>query len=146
MHNSRNNNQRRNSHQNPHNILPSPSVLEEYESISPDSVDRLLDMAQKEQDHRHSWQEKHLNVHARIYKWGQIFALLYNIALLALVGSLIKDGNQELAVKLFVINATLMVFALLVTFVERRIMNRRPPRRLPKKYNNNHGNDNKNRK
>ena len=133
---------------NPYNILPAPAVLEEYESIHSGSVSKLLEMAKKEQEHRHSWQEEHLKVHNRIYKWGQIFAFSYNILLLALIAYLIDGGEHKLAIKLFTINASLMAFAVLVTFLERKVMNRRPPRRLPKKYSNNKkdGRDNKNRR
>ncbi len=140
MNNKRNN---RSKHQNPYNILPPSKILDEYEDIAPGSVDKLLEMAAQEQEHRHVWQEEHLKVHSRIYKWGQIFAFAYNILLLLLIGVLIKDGNSELAVKLFTINAALMTFALLLTFVERRIMNRRAPRRFNKNQGQKHsGNSN----
>ena len=122
------------SHNNPYNILPPANLLEEYEAVSGGSVKSLLEMARREQSHRQAWQDQHLKIHARIYKWGQIFAFLYNVILLGLVGYLIDIGNQDLAVKLFTINACVISFAILVTFAERRIMNRRPPRNFPKKH------------
>ncbi len=120
-------------HGNPYNILPPTNVLEEYEDLAPGSVDKLLTMAKKEQDHRHEWQENHLLVHGKIHKWGQIFAFVYNVILLFVVIYIANTGNSNLALNLFIVNAILMAFALLVTFVERRIMNRRPPRRFPQK-------------
>lgn len=129
---SRSRDNRIKSHQgNPYNILPPTDILESYESTSPGSVKKLLEMATKEQEHRHAWQEEHLRVHGKIHKWGQIFAFSYNILLLLLVGYLIEGENHQLALQLFTINAFLMAFAILVTFIERRIMNRRPPRRFP---------------
>jgi uncharacterized membrane protein len=124
-------------HGNPYNILPPTNILEEYEDLAPGSVNKLVEMAKKEQEHRHEWQENHLMVHGKIHKWGQIFAFTYNVILLFVVLYIANTGNTELAVKLFTINAVLMGFALLVTFVERRIMNRRPPRRFPHKPSGN---------
>lgn len=133
--NNRNNHRGGNTKQgNPYNILPPASVLEEYETIAPGSVDGLLDLAAREQDHRHDWQEAHLRIHSRIYKWGQIFAFAYNIALLFFVGHLINAGKEDLGLKIFTINAIVMVLALVITFTERKIMNRRPPRRFNKKH------------
>lgn len=124
------------NHLNPYNILPPTEVLKGYESLSPGSIKKLLDMASKEQEHRHKWQEEHLKVHARIYKWGQILAFIYNILLLGLILYLVESGDNELALKLFLINAVLMTFAILVTFIERRVMNRKPPRRMPNRVSN----------
>jgi uncharacterized membrane protein len=135
MNNRRDNNRGGHTKQgNPFNILPPASVLEEYESIAPGSVDGLLDLAAKEQDHRHDWQEAHLRIHSRIYKWGQIFAFAYNIALLFFVGHLINIGKEELGIKIFTINAIVLVLALVITFTERKIMNRRTPRKFNKKF------------
>lgn len=124
------------NYSNPYNILPPTDVLDEYERLSPGSVDELVEMAKKEQEHRHVWQEEHLKVHGRIHRWGQIFAFIYNIILLYGVWSIHEAGNTQLALKVFIINAGLMTLALFTTFIERRIMNRRPPRKFPAKSSN----------
>ncbi|CAK6544657.1 MAG: hypothetical protein IRF16MM_00795 [Candidatus Midichloria mitochondrii] len=41
-------------------ILPSPAMLESYEEIAPGIVDKLVDLVEKEQKHRHSLEEKAL--------------------------------------------------------------------------------------
>jgi uncharacterized membrane protein len=112
-----------------HNLLPSPKVLESYEDIAPGSVSKLIEMTKKEQEHRHAWQDKYLKFHNFSYKIGLIFGFIYNIALLVLISNLIKEGNQDLALKLFAINAGLLIFAIVVTAIERRIVTRKPPRR-----------------
>ena len=89
---------------NASNILPSSRVLESYEDIAPGSVNKLIDMAKKEQEHRHAWQDKYLRFHSFSYKTGLIFGFIYNVALLYLIYDLIKEGNQSLALKLFIIN------------------------------------------
>jgi len=112
-----------------HNLLPSPKVLESYEDIAPGSVSKLIEMTKKEQEHRHAWQDKYLKFHSFSYKFGLCFGFVYNIALLFLVSNLIKEGNKDLAVKLFAINAGLIIFAVIVTAIERRVVTRKPPRR-----------------
>jgi uncharacterized membrane protein len=112
-----------------HNLLPSPKVLETYEDIAPGSVSKLIEMTKKEQEHRHAWQDKYLKFHNFSYKSGLIFGFIYNIALLFLISTLIKEGNESLALKLFTVNASLIAFAVIVTMIERRIVTRKPPRR-----------------
>jgi len=121
---------------NQYNMLPSSKVLESYEAIAPGSVNKLIEMAKKEQDHRHSWQDKYLKFHNLSYRFGQFFGIIYNFALLFLVIHLIKVEEKSLAIKLFSINAALIIFAILVTFVERKLITRKPPRRV-NHYNQN---------
>jgi uncharacterized membrane protein len=40
--------------------LPPPDQFKDYEAILPGSADRILKMAEKEQDHRHAWELSHL--------------------------------------------------------------------------------------
>ena len=130
---SRNNNHssapRSNNRDNSHNILPPSRVLESYEDIAPGSVNKLLELAKKEQEHRHSWQDRYLKFHSFSYKTGLVFSFLYSIAFLAMIFALIKSGEKSLALKLFVVYAALVVFAIVVTTVERKITTRKPPRR-----------------
>jgi uncharacterized membrane protein len=121
-----------------HNLLPSPRVLENYEDIAPGSVNKLIEMTKKEQEHRHAWQDKYLRFHNVSYKTGLIFGFIYNMALLALIYDLIRAGNQPLALKLFLINAGLLAFAIIVTAIQRKVTTRKPPRRT-------HNNSNRNR-
>ena len=51
-------NQNRNNHPNrkgklSHNILPPPSILEAYDDIAPNSAQKLFEMSEAEQKHRH---------------------------------------------------------------------------------------------
>ncbi len=119
----------RRSGRNPYNMLPSSKVLESYETISPGSVNKLMEMAKKEQEHRHSWQDRYLKFHNLSYRFGQFFGIIYNFALLFLVIHLIKIEEKSLAIKLFSVNAGLIILAILVTFVERKLITRKPPRR-----------------
>jgi uncharacterized membrane protein len=114
---------------NSYNILPSSRILEEYEAIAPGSVGKLVDMAKKEQEHRHSWQDRYLNSHNITYRSGQLFGAVYNLLLLYVIYDLSQTGNKLLAFNLFLINALLIGLAIVVTFTERKLTTRKPPRR-----------------
>lgn len=135
-HHHNNNHQNNNHHNNRRqrnsghsNMLPPARVLEHYENIEPGSVGKLMELAKKEQDHRHSWQDRYLKFHNFSYKSGILCGFIYNVALLALVYKLIEIGKTSLGLRLFVINAILIAFAITVTFVERRMVTRKPLRR-----------------
>jgi uncharacterized membrane protein len=114
---------------NSYNILPAARILEEYETTSSGSVNKLLEMAKKEQEHRHSWQDRYLTSHNFAYRTGQLFGFVYNLLLLYLVFKLIKNGEINTAIKIFVSNTLLIALAILITFTERKITTRKPPRR-----------------
>lgn len=103
-----------------------------------ESSPALTDLAKKEQAHRHQWQDKYLQLNNSTFRAGQIFGLIYNLALLYLVYDLIQDGEKILALKIFALNIAIIGFALLVTMVERKILSRKPPRRS---FNNRGRND-----
>jgi uncharacterized membrane protein len=121
----------------PYNILPPVGILEDYEDAAPGSVNKLLEMAEKEQEHRHLWQDKFLRFHRLSYKVGLLFGFIYNFGLLFLVYNLIEAGKEGLALKLFVVNALLIAFAIIVTKIERKVTTRKPPRRNAPHHNNN---------
>jgi uncharacterized membrane protein len=86
-------------------------------------------LVKKEQDYRHKWQDKYLKSTTLSFRLGQIFGVIYNLALLALVYDLIKSDEKDLALKLFFGNIALIAFALLVTSIERKVLSKKPPRR-----------------
>ena len=104
---SHNNNQRGRS---PQSILPPSRVLESYEDIAPGSVAKLMELTKKEQEHRHSWQDKYLKLYNFNYKAGLLFGFIYNIALLVMIYNLIQEDKELLALQLFVVNAVLIAF------------------------------------
>lgn len=67
----------------PHTILPAPSILEAYEDISEGSVDRLLDMAELEQIHRHEWENRSLDLYAKAHRFGQLAGLIVALLIIA---------------------------------------------------------------
>ena len=134
---SRPNHSNNNRNRAPQNILPPSRVLESYEEIAPGSVAKLMELTKREQEHRHSWQDKYLKLYNFNYKAGLLFGFVYNVALLAVIYNLINQDKQSLALKLFVVNAALIAFAIIVTAVERKITTRKPPRRIHSNQNHN---------
>lgn len=121
------------------NVIPSSEILEKFEDAVPGSVAEIIEMAAKEQKHRHSWQDNYLKTHTITTRLGQFCALAYNIVLLGLVYKLINSGEKDLALKLFTINAALISFVVIITTFERRVFSRRPRNSRPRDDRRVHG-------
>lgn len=74
--------------------LPPPAALEQFERSAPGAADRILGMAEREEDHRHSQEQAMLHSDAQARSRGQWMAFL--IALVIIVGGiwLIYKGKQ----------------------------------------------------
>lgn len=80
-----------------HNILPAPGILESYEEIAPGSVNKILEMAKEEQEHRHSWENKYLKSMAYTTRVGQLLGFALAVILIYTCIIIAMDGNQNLA-------------------------------------------------
>ena len=65
------------SHSGP---IPSPEVIEGYEKVLVGSADRIIKMAEKEQDHRHQFQIRNQTHQATLTFMGQVFAFSMGIS------------------------------------------------------------------
>ncbi|MGW4813236.1 DUF2335 domain-containing protein [Kitasatospora cineracea] len=75
--------------------LPSPSVLAGYEKVQAGLAERIVAMAEKEQEHRHSLESTDLRQSYRLAHAGQyagVFALVVMAALAAYLGFLGEAG------------------------------------------------------
>lgn len=63
--------------------LPPPSVLGAYESLSPGLTDRIVEMAEREQAHRHRMDDETVKEETKLGKRGQLFGFIIAIAGLA---------------------------------------------------------------
>ena len=83
--------------------VPPPEVLEKYEQIQPGFAERLLKMAEKEQESRIESQQKAFDAEKELatfelnnYKRGQIFALVSVFLVVALCGyALFKNFDKS---------------------------------------------------
>jgi len=116
-----------------------------YNSTHSENSSSMSELVKKEQDYRHKWQNKFLKSHFINFRIGQIFGFIYNAALLYLVYDLVKSGEKKLAAIIFVTNAAIIAFGLLVTSVERKIINKKPMRKNRDDRGGFRGNNNKHR-
>ena len=93
----------------------------------------LIELTQKEQDHRHKMQENQQKANNSSYFFGMIFGTFYNIGLLYLIYGLVNDGYRALALKLFVINAFLILSCFGLLTFSRKLSFRKP---FNKNYDN----------
>lgn len=82
-------------------------------------------------DHRNHdsrWHNEHRHKRNSFFRAGQIFSIIYHLTSFGLVYLLVKEGEQELAFRLLLINAGLVIFALLLAAIERRFNSSRHSR------------------
>ncbi len=98
-------------------------------------------LMKKEQEHRQKWQDNCLRAKNITFRLGQICGLIYNIVLLAFIYDLVQSNREELALKIFALNAALIAFALVLTLFERKVSFRKPFNRTSsdRKSRNNRG-------
>ncbi len=111
-------------------VMPSSEILEQFEDAVPTSVADLIKMAEKEQKHRHNWQDNYLKSHSFTTRLGQVCGLIYNLFLLSFISKVYSEGDKEFALKIFLGNVVLMAFVALITTFERRVFSRRPKSRI----------------
>ncbi|XVN40275.1 MAG: DUF2335 domain-containing protein [Rickettsia endosymbiont of Argas persicus] len=67
-------------------ILPPIDVITEYENIYPGTLEKLINMAQKEQAHKHDIDHKNLKRQESVAKLTRICLLIFSISCLAILG------------------------------------------------------------
>ena len=87
----------------------------------------LIELTQKEQDHRHQLQEKQQKANNISYVFGMAFGFLYNVALLYFAYYLIETGHKGLAMKIILINALVILGSFgLLSFSRKLSFNKKP--------------------
>jgi uncharacterized membrane protein len=61
--------------------LPSPEVLEAYDTVLAGSATRIIDMFEREQAHRHVWETRALKIHQASTLLGQFLGFLIAVAI-----------------------------------------------------------------
>lgn len=77
--------------------LPSPRSFGQYEDILPGAADRILSMAEKEQQHRHDVDDDLLTKEFSLRRWGQVLAFLALVALIIVIGLMAHWGHARWA-------------------------------------------------
>ncbi len=108
----------------PHNILPSPGILESYEEIAEGSVNKILDMAKLEQEHRHAWENKYLKSMAYTTRVGQLLGFALAIILIYSAMALSLEKQDTLASVIVFSGFAFLMIAALASANSRKHINR----------------------
>ena len=109
-------------------VLPSPTILQEYEYATEGAADRILEMAEVEQDRRHEWEEEYLTFYKKSLRIGQLFGFVLLLSVVFSCVYLAVNGHEQLAVYLAVAGFFSVAFASLFESIGRKKSSRRPSR------------------
>ena len=76
-------------------ILPPIDLITEYENINPGTLERIIDMAEKEQHHRHAIDLVNIEAYNKAKKLGKLFSIIlvfiisFTTLFLAIFGSIV---------------------------------------------------------
>lgn len=106
-------------------MLPNPEVLEAYNYIVEGSAKKILDMFEREQMHRHAWEERALKTHSFSTIMGQVLGFM--IALSVFISATIIGlyGDSTIAAFIWVFGMAIVVMAGLV-WLYAKSMGQRP--------------------
>ncbi len=111
-------------HQGP---LPPPGMLAEYDSALPGCAERVVSMAEKEQSHRHTWEEGDLELASKEILRGQAYGFTTLLICIIIAAFFAINGNN-IAAALFL---TATVIGSATSFIVGRFSNNK--KELPKK-------------
>jgi uncharacterized membrane protein len=86
--------------------LPPPQVLEQYNRAVANGAERILTMAEKELDHRHTLETKVINGRIRAERLGTISALVLAVLVLGVSVYLVKLGQSVASIAALVADLT----------------------------------------
>lgn len=89
--------------------LPPPSMYRGYEEVNPGSADRILRMAENEQEHRTTWEQKALKLNGLNAVAGQYIGLIIALACIGCATYLALNDKTVVAVILGGVSVTTLV-------------------------------------
>jgi uncharacterized membrane protein len=118
-----------NNNRRSHSILPPPHILQEYEKLSEGATERLLEMAEIEQAHRHDWEDDALRSYTKSHRIGQLFGFIIALAIVGVALYLAVNGYGQTAAVVAASGFLSLTINSLVTAKTRRFD------RKPRKFN-----------
>ncbi|MBY0355405.1 MAG: DUF2335 domain-containing protein, partial [Rickettsiales bacterium] len=88
--------------------------LEYYDDIVEGSAEKIIDMFEREQMHRHAWETRALRVHTLSTILGQILGFLIAISIFISAGVIGVYGDKALGATIWVFGMSIVVMAALV--------------------------------
>lgn len=94
-------------------ILPPPGILESYDEIAPGSVKQIMEMVQKEQEHRHRWENNLIRAATNNHRVANLVAFILVIVIVYGFGILVHAHEYIMGVLLLLVGfgyLTLMTY------------------------------------
>jgi uncharacterized membrane protein len=110
----RDNDSRRNQPRRSPEGLPSPEILEAYDTVLKGSATRIIEMFEREQMHRHQWEHRALKVHQFSTLLGQGLGFLIAVAIFASATIIGMSGNATAAAMIWVFGMGIVTMAAVV--------------------------------
>ena len=95
--------------------IPSAKELERYENVLEGSANRLLQMAEKQGDHRRALEIKSLEEEIKFKKRGQFFGLLISILIILVAGLAINNGQGLVGLGAIVVGIGTIITSFIAT-------------------------------
>lgn len=96
--------------------LPNPAYLERYDHIIPNGAERIMRMAEKEQENRHlsqsetrAMEKDKINRQLKYVSRGQIMAFVLSFVILGLATLFVFTGHEAMAYVLFAVSLVSLV-------------------------------------
>lgn len=94
--------------------LPSPEVLEAYDTVLAGSATRIVEMFEREQAHRHQWEHRALKVHQVSTILGQVLGFFIAVAIFASATVIGLLGNASVGAFIWVFGMAIVTMAAVV--------------------------------
>jgi uncharacterized membrane protein len=94
--------------------LPSPEMLEAYDTVLAGSATRIIEMFEREQTHRHQWEYRALKVHHVSTLLGQLLGFLIAVAIFVSATIIGMQGNASIAAFIWVFGMAIVTMAAVV--------------------------------
>lgn len=105
--------------------LPHPEILEGYDYVVEGSAERILNMFEREQQHRHAWESRALRVHGVSTILGQLLGFLIAVSVFVAAAIIGMYGDSSIAAFIWVFGMAIVVMAGLV-WTYAKTMGQRP--------------------
>ena len=94
--------------------LPSPEILEAYDTVLAGSATRIIEMFEREQTHRHQWEHRALRIHQFSTVLGQLLGFFIAVAIFGSATLIGISGNSTAAAMIWVFGMAIVTMAAVV--------------------------------
>lgn len=94
--------------------MPTAEILASYNAVVPGAAERVVAMFEREQAHRHRWEERALRVHQVSSLLGQVLGFFVAVAIFGSATVIGLSGNANIAAFIWVFGMAIVTMAALV--------------------------------